>query len=282
MSFNIKNFIALALHEDVGNGDYSSLACIPQAANGAAILKVKQQGILSGIDEAIEVFKHVDNQLKCAIFLKEGSAIQPGDIAFQVNGNIRSILKAERLVLNMMQRMSGIATLTQQFVEAVKPFKAQILDTRKTVPNFRYFEKKAVLAGGGRNHRMGLFDLIMLKDNHISYAGGIQNAIHATLDFLRNEKLDLKIEIEAKNLEEVKEILRIGHIHRIMLDNFNLSDMFKAIELIHGKYETEISGGVSLQNITEIAATGVDFISVGAITHAAKALDLSLKAKILS
>lgn len=282
MDLFFKKFIESALQEDVGEGDYSSLACIAANAQGEAVLKVKQAGILSGLEEAVAIFNYIDATLNCEILLKDGTSIQPGDIAFVVKGNVRSILKAERLVLNVMQRMSGIATLTHQFVAAAHPHKARILDTRKTVPNFRYFEKKAVKTGGGSNHRFGLYDMIMLKDNHIDFAGSIEKAINATQNFLKQENLDLKIEIEAKNMDDVKEILRIGQVHRIMLDNFKLPEMYEAISLINGNYETEISGGVNLENVAKIAATGVDFISVGMITHGAKALDLSLKAKMTS
>lgn len=275
---NLLDFISRALEEDVGPGDYTSLACVPDDAEKTALLYVKEEGIIAGIEEARAVFEFVDNTLKLLLYVSEGTLVKPGDVVFSISGRARSILKAERLVLNIMQRMSGIATLTHKYVKAVEGYRAKILDTRKTTPNFRYFEKKAVRVGGGENHRFGLFDMIMIKDNHISYAGSIAEAIIRARQFLTEHDLPLKIEIEAATLQQVAEIIRVGMVDRIMLDNFSLPDIHKAVQLIDGRFETEVSGGVSLANIRSIAATGVDFISVGALTHSYKSLDLSLKA----
>jgi nicotinate-nucleotide pyrophosphorylase (carboxylating) len=275
---NLQQFIEQAILEDIGTGDHTSLACIPHNAESSAILKVKDTGILAGLEEALVVFSMVDNNLKIETYLQDGAAIKPGDIAFKVQGKAQSILMAERLVLNIMQRMSGVASLTNKFVKAVEGYPAKILDTRKTTPNFRYFEKKAVKIGGGENHRFALYDMMMIKDNHISYAGGIQKAIERANEYLKVNNLSLKIEIEAGNINQVKEILSIGNIHRIMLDNFSLADMHEAVKLIDGRFETEISGGVTLDTVRDFAATGVNYISVGALTHSAKSLDLSLKA----
>lgn len=275
---NLQQFIEQAIMEDIGNGDHTSLACIPHDAESSAILKVKDNGILAGMEEAFLVFSMIDNTLQIESYLQDGAAIKHGDIAFKVSGKAQSILKAERLVLNIMQRMSGIATLTNRFVKAAESYPAKILDTRKTTPNFRYFEKKAVKIGGGKNHRFALYDMIMIKDNHISYAGGIDAAIIRANEYLKQNNLLLKIEIEASNLNQVKEILSIGNVHRIMLDNFSLANMHEAVKLIDKRFETEISGGVTLETIRDFAATGVDYISVGALTHSAKSLDLSLKA----
>jgi nicotinate-nucleotide pyrophosphorylase (carboxylating) len=275
---NLQQFIEQAIIEDIGSGDHTSLACIPHDAESSAILKVKDTGILAGMEEALVVFGMIDNNLKIETYLQDGTVIKPGDIAFKVHGKAQSILKAERLVLNIMQRMSGIASLTNKFVKATEGYPAKILDTRKTTPNFRYFEKKAVKIGGGENHRFALYDMIMIKDNHISYAGGIQESIERVNQYLAANNLNLKIEIEAANLNQVKEILSIGNVHRIMLDNFSLADMHEAVKLIDKHFETEISGGVTLDTVRDFAATGVDYISVGALTHSAKSLDLSLKA----
>ncbi len=275
---NLQQFIEQAILEDIGTGDHTSLACIPHNAESSAILKVKDTGILAGLEEALVVFSMVDNNLKIETYLQDGAAIKPGDIVFKVQGKAQSILMAERLVLNIMQRMSGVASLTNKFVKAVEGYPAKILDTRKTTPNFRYFEKKAVKIGGGENHRFALYDMMMIKDNHISYAGGIQQAIERANEYLKANNLTLKIEIEAGNINQVIEILSIGNIHRIMLDNFSLADMHEAVKLIDGRFETEISGGVTLDTVRDFATTGVDYISVGALTHSAKSLDLSLKA----
>lgn len=273
-----REFILKALEEDVGSGDYTSLACIPSNSEKKAVIKVKEHGIIAGVEEAIEIFKITDERISVDVYITDGQAVAPSDIVLSVSGNARSILKAERLALNVMQRMSGIATLTHKFVKAIAGYRAIILDTRKTTPNFRYFEKKAVRMGGGANHRFGLFDMLMIKDNHINYAGGIKQAIERANCFLKEHNLNLKIEIEAGNLQQVNEILNIGNIHRIMLDNFSLADIQQAVRLIDGRFETEVSGGVTLDNVRAIAATGVDYISVGALTHSYKSLDISLKA----
>ncbi|WP_372917084.1 carboxylating nicotinate-nucleotide diphosphorylase [Salegentibacter sp.] len=270
--------ITNALREDVGDGDHSSLACIPTEASGKAKLLVKDTGILAGVDFALQVFEKVDPGLQTKIFLKDGSEMKPGDIAFYVEGNSQSILKAERLVLNAMQRMSAIATKTKQFADVLEGTNTKILDTRKTTPGIRALEKWAVTIGGGENHRFGLFDMIMLKDNHIDFAGGITRAIQKTKDYLNDKNLDLKIIVEARNLKEIEEILKSEGVYRILIDNFNYEDTKKAIALINGKCQTESSGGITLQTAREYADCGVDYISSGALTHSVHNKDLSLKA----
>ncbi len=271
-------FIALALREDLRDGDHTSLSCIPQNSLGKAKLLVKEPGILAGMDMAKEVFKQVDDTLEVEEFLKDGQSIAPGDIAFHVYGRNQSILQAERLALNIMQRMSGIATTTNKYVQECAGTKAKVLDTRKTTPNMRSIEKLAVAVGGGVNHRFGLYDMVMVKDNHIDFAGGIKNAIDSTVSYLKSKNLDLKIEVEARGLDEVKEILKIGNVHRIMLDNFNYEDTKKAVDLIGNECEIESSGGITLETVGGYAKCGVDYVSVGALTHSVKSLDLSLKA----
>ncbi|MCW3070946.1 MAG: hypothetical protein JWO44_836 [Bacteroidetes bacterium] len=277
-NFSIPQFISRALAEDIGDGDHTSLACIPQDATGKAKLLVKENGILAGVELALQIFKAVDPALKVKILLKDGSRIKTGDIVLTVEGRSQSILVAERLVLNCMQRMSGIATKTNTLVALCKGTKAKVIDTRKTTPNLRGLEKWAVVIGGGANHRIGLYDMILIKDNHIDYAGGIPQAIKAANEYLKANKKKLKIEIEARDLDEVKQILAVGKVHRIMLDNFGYADIRKAVKLIGGKYETEASGGINEKTIRNFAKCGVDFISVGALTHHIKSLDLSLKA----
>jgi nicotinate-nucleotide pyrophosphorylase (carboxylating) len=274
----LRAFIAAALKEDIGEGDHSTLASIPESATSQARLLVKDMGILAGVELALEIFHQVDPNLKTQVLLTDGSEIKPGDIALTVFGSSRAILTAERLVLNCMQRMSGIATKTRHFVNLVKDTKCQLLDTRKTTPNFRLAEKWAVLIGGGFNHRFGLYDMIMLKDNHIDMAGGIKAAIVRTNDYLRATGKRLKIEIETRNLSEVEEVLSVGNVDVIMLDNMDIETMKKAIQQINGKYKTEASGGITEETIRNIAECGVDYISVGALTHSVKSLDLSLKA----
>ncbi len=274
----LKKLIINSLHEDIGEGDHSSLACIPGNEAGKAKLIVKQSGILAGIGVTREVFNIVDPLLSLEIFLNDGSEVKHGDIAFHVSGSVRSILKSERLVLNIMQRMSGIATATHEYAEKLKGLKTKILDTRKTSPGLRILEKEAVRIGGGMNHRMGLYDMIMLKDNHIDYAGGIPNAIKSTNEYLKSRNLNLKIEIEARSLEDIEIILATGGVDRIMLDNFNIENTLSAVRLINGRFETESSGGITLDSIRSYAECGVDFISVGALTHQIKSLDMSLKA----
>ncbi len=274
----IKLIIENAIREDVGEGDHSSLACIPQDASGKAKLLVKDTGILAGVDFAKQVFSYVDPELKVETLLEDGSPIQYGDIAFYVSGSSQSILKAERLVFNAMQRMSAIATKTNAFAELLKNTKTKILDTRKTTPGIRALEKWAVKIGGGVNHRFALYDMIMLKDNHIDFSGGVGAAIEKTQAYLRENSLDLKIIVEARNMEEIKEILKYDGIHRILIDNFNYEDTREAVALINGKTQTESSGGITLETAAEYAACGVDYISSGALTHSVYNLDLSLKA----
>jgi nicotinate-nucleotide pyrophosphorylase (carboxylating) len=274
----LRDFILRCLEEDVGDGDHSSLACIPADAYGKARLLVKENGVLAGGQVADEVFRMVDNDLKFEPFIKDGTKIVPGDVVFHISGRIQSILKAERLVLNIMQRMSGIATGTNQYVEKLKGLRTKILDTRKTTPGMRFLEKEAVRIGGGLNHRMGLYDMIMLKDNHIDYAGGIENAVRSTGDYLKRTGRKLKVEIEARNLDDVRKILETGGIDRIMLDNFSISETREAVKIIGGRYETESSGGITLDTIRGYAECGVDYISSGALTHHIKSLDMSLKA----
>lgn len=274
----LRELILRCISEDLGDGDHSSLACIPWEAEGRARLLVKEEGILAGVRVAAEVFTAIDKELRCEILIGDGNKVVPGDIPFYVSGRQQSILKAERLVLNLMQRMSGIATSTNQYVSRVKGTKARILDTRKTTPGLRFLEKEAVRIGGGMNHRMGLFDMIMLKDNHIFYAGGIEKAITTTREYLRKNERRLKIEIEARNLDDVKLIIETGGVNRIMLDNFSIEDTLTAVNLIRGRYETESSGGITLDTVRAYAECGVDFISVGALTHHIRSLDMSLKA----
>ncbi|CAN5921830.1 carboxylating nicotinate-nucleotide diphosphorylase [soil metagenome] len=275
---NITDFIRRALAEDVGDGDHSSRAAIPAEAENRAKLLVKGQGILAGVELAGYIFREVDASLSLTPGLPDGAAVAYGDVAFTVAGKARSILTAERLVLNCMQRMSGIATYTHHLRQLIAGTNARLLDTRKTTPNFRMAEKWAVLIGGGVNHRYGLYDLIMLKDNHVDFAGGIRQAIEATHAYLKQHKKFLQIEVETRNLDEVRQVLEVGGINRIMLDNMSPAAMREAVELIGGRFETEASGGVTDETIAEVAATGVDFISVGALTHSIKSLDLSLKA----
>ncbi len=275
---NIDQLIASAFTEDIGDGDHTSLACIDSSKTGKAKLLVKEKGIIAGVELANKIFHFADKNLTVDIFIKDGSRINPGDIVLEVSGSELSILKSERLVLNFMQRMSGIATATHNLNQLIKHTKAKLLDTRKTTPLLREVEKMAVKIGGGTNHRFGLYDMILLKDNHIDFCGGITKAIEKTHRYLTDNSLDLKIEVETRSLDDVKEVLAIGGIHRIMLDNFSPEKLKEAVELINGKYETEASGGINESNIREYAETGVDFISVGSLTHHIKSLDLSLKA----
>jgi nicotinate-nucleotide pyrophosphorylase (carboxylating) len=274
----INQFIDSAFLEDVGEGDHSTLSSIPAAAQGRARLIIKGEGIIAGIELARAIFSKEEINLKNDIFIQDGEPVKYGDIAFTVEGSIHSILKAERLVLNCMQRMSGIATLTNHFNKLISGTSARLLDTRKTTPNFRLPEKWAVFVGGGTNHRHGLFDMIILKDNHVDFAGGISQALKAAKRYVKENNKDLKIEIETRNIEEVKEACEEGGFHRIMLDNMSPDLMREAVRFIAGKFETEASGGVNENNIRTIAETGVDFISVGALTHSVKSMDMSLKA----
>jgi nicotinate-nucleotide pyrophosphorylase (carboxylating) len=277
---NTQAFIAAALNEDIGSGDHSTLAAIDRYAMGKAILKVKEDGILAGVQLAQDIFHYLEPEATFTIYKNDGDAVKYGDVAFEVTAKVHTILQAERLSLNCMQRMSGIATLTNQYVQKIKGYKARILDTRKTTPLFRAFEKQAVKIGGGENHRMGLYDMVMLKDNHIDFCGGIEKAIEKTQLYLAANNLDLNIEVETRTIDDVKRVLAVGGIHRIMLDNYTPEQLAEAVKLINGKYETEASGGISLDTIEAFAKTGVDYISVGAIIHHAVSMDLSLKAQI--
>ena len=271
-------FLETALREDIGDGDHSSLACIPASSKGVVRLLVKDDGIIAGMEIARRIFNRIDPELKFDPLVMDGDRVRNGDIAFIIDGSVLSILKSERLILNVMQRMSGIATLTRAYVRKLEGLKTRILDTRKTVPGMRILDKEAVRIGGGMNHRMGLYDMIMLKDNHIDFAGGIAKAIARIHEYLDRKGKDLKIEIEARSLHDVREILDAGGVDRIMLDNFSIPNTRRAVELINGRYETESSGRITLNNIREYAECGVDFISIGALTHQVPSLDLSLKA----
>lgn len=271
-------FIKNAIAEDVGDGDHTSLSTIPKNTQGKAKLIVKEDGILAGVELALEIFNQIDANLKVNVSITDGASVKYGDIAFTVEGSTHSILLAERLVLNCMQRMSGIATKTNRIVAALQSYKTKVLDTRKTTPGLRYLEKWAVKIGGGVNHRIGLYDMILIKDNHVDYAGGIANAITAANNYLQETGKKLAIEIEVRNLEELKQVLEVGKVDRIMLDNFELPLLKQAVDLIDGKFTTEASGGIVEENVTDYAECGVDFISMGALTHSVKSLDLSLKA----
>ena len=274
----IDQFIISSLNEDVGDGDHTSLATIPAEITGKAKLLVKDSGILAGVELAAEIFKIVDDRLKVNVFLQDGAKIKYGDIAFEVEGSAQSILKAERLVLNCMQHMSGVATRTREIVDVLKGTNTQVLDTRKTTPGMRYLEKWAVRIGGGVNHRFGLYDMILIKDNHVDYAGGISEAIEGAKNYLAANHKKLAIEIEVRNIEELDEVLQNGGVDRILLDNFNFSDLRDAVDMIEGKFITEASGGITIDNVREYAECGVDYVSIGALTHSVKSLDLSLKA----
>jgi len=271
-----------ALKEDIGDGDHSTLCCIPAGVNGRAVLKIKQDGIIAGIELAEKIFRQLQPTAVFSSFCKDGDVVKSGEKAFEIEAKVHTILQCERLVLNCMQRMSGIATLTRQFAEKIKSYKTKILDTRKTTPNFRLLEKEAVRIGGGENHRMGLYDMIMLKDNHIDYAGGIEKAIQAACEYVQINKPGMQIEVETRTLDDVRKILDFGKekIHRIMLDNFTPSMIVEALDIIKDQFETEASGGINLDNLVEYAETGVDYVSIGALIHQAKSLDLSLKAVI--
>jgi nicotinate-nucleotide pyrophosphorylase (carboxylating) len=277
----LQSFIAQAIEEDIGDGDHSSIATLPADLSGKATLKVKEKGVIAGLELAEAVFRQVDNHLHITFFKKDGSKVENGVTVLEVKGPVRSILGAERLVLNCLQRMSGIATRTHRLCKLIGHTKAKILDTRKTTPNMRPLEKWAVAIGGGQNHRFALYDMIMLKDNHVDYAGGIKPALDATRLYLKRTGKQLKVEIETRNLSEVEEVLEAGGADIIMLDNMDLPVMAEALRMIDGRIKTEASGGITEANIVEIAETGVDFISIGALTHSVKSLDMSLKAEIV-
>jgi nicotinate-nucleotide pyrophosphorylase (carboxylating) len=272
------DLIALAFAEDIGDGDHTTLCSIPPDATGKSRLLIKENGILAGVGAAQRIFNFFDTALRMEIFIQDGAEVKNGDIAFTVEGKVQSILQTERLVLNVMQRMSGIATVTHRYVKALEGTKTRVLDTRKTTPGMRILEKEAVRIGGGTNHRTGLYDMILLKDNHVDFAGGIRQAITRARNYLKENNKNLKIEIEVRNFDELEEALTTGGIDRIMLDNFNIDDTREAVKRIAGRYETESSGGITFDTLRAYAACGVDFISVGALTHSVKSLDMSLKA----
>lgn len=274
-------FIEQALQEDVGDGDHTSLATVPKGRQGKAEVLIKDQGILSGIEEAVAIFHQVDPALEVEVLIQDGSAVQYGDKPLIVQGNIHSILMAERLVLNVMQRMSGIATITNSIASLISGTKAKVLDTRKTTPLLRFLEKKAVRTGGGTNHRTGLYDMILIKDNHVDYAGGIKEAILAANDYRKNLHKSIQIEIEVRNMEELKTAIEVGQVDRIMLDNFSPELTKEAVDLIDGRFIIESSGGINAATVRSYAEAGVDFISIGGLTHSVKSLDISLKASLL-
>ena len=274
----IDELIDLAFAEDIGDGDHTTLCCIPDTAMGKSRLLIKEPGILAGVEIARKIFHRFDPDLKMTVYIEDGTAVKPGDVAFVVEGRVQSLLQTERLMLNVMQRMSGIATMTHRYVKKLEGLQTRILDTRKTTPGMRMLEKEAVKIGGGVNHRIGLFDMILLKDNHVDFAGGIENAISRCHDYLKAKGKDLKIEIEVRNLDELKEVMRVGGVDRIMLDNFSPELTREAVKIVGGKYEIESSGGITFDTIRDYAESGVDFVSVGALTHSVKGLDMSFKA----
>jgi nicotinate-nucleotide pyrophosphorylase (carboxylating) len=274
----LHELITKAIQEDRGDGDHTSLSCIPAGNTSKAKLLVKEDGVLAGMRVALEIFKQIDADLSIEILKQDGDMVRKGDVAFFVSGSVHSILLAERLVLNLMQRMSGIATITHSILQELKGTKTRVLDTRKTTPLLRELEKEAVRIGGGTNHRFGLFDMILIKDNHVDYAGGIQQALQAAQNYLKEKGKNLQIEIETRNLEELRQALEHGGFHRVMFDNYSFEDLRKGVAMVNGAYETEASGGITPENVRAYAETGVDFISMGCLTHSVKSLDLSLKA----
>ena len=274
----INSLLELAFAEDIGYGDHTTLCSIPASEIGSSKLLIKEEGILAGVNVAKDVFYKFDPELKVEVFIEDGAHVKPGDVAFVVTGKVQSLLQTERLVLNLMQRMSGIATITNKYVKLLEGTKTKVLDTRKTTPGLRMLEKQAVKIGGGENHRIGLFDMILLKDNHVDFAGGIKNAITRAKQYLKEKNKDLKIEIEVRNFDELNEALNVGGVDRIMLDNFTVEDTRKAVDIVNGRVELESSGGITFETIRDYAVTGVDYVSVGALTHSVKSLDMSLKA----
>ena len=274
----IDELITLAFAEDIGDGDHTTLCCIPSTEMGKNRLIIKESGVLAGVEMAQRIFKHFDPDMRMDIFICDGAEVKRGDIAFTVEGRVQSLLQTERLVLNVMQRMSGIATTTRRYVKALEGTKTRVLDTRKTTPGMRMLEKEAVRIGGGVNHRIGLFDMILLKDNHVDFAGGIEQAITRAQSYLEEKRKKLKIEIEVRNFKELDEVMKVGGVDRIMLDNFSPSDTREAVRRIGGRYETESSGGITFDTLRDYAECGVDYISVGALTHSIQSLDMSLKA----
>ena len=278
MTDNLEQLIPLWFAEDIGDGDHTTLSCIPTDAMGKSQLIIKENGVLAGITIAREIFKAFDPELKMTVFIQDGTEVKVGDVAFVVEGKIQSLLQTERLMLNIMQRMSGVATRTREYVKLLEGTKTNVLDTRKTTPGLRLLEKEAVKIGGGVNHRIGLYDMILLKDNHVDFAGGIDKAIQRAKAYLQSKGKDLKIEIEVRNFDELSQVMSIGGVDRIMLDNFSVENTRKAVEIINGKYETESSGGITFETLRQYAECGVDYISVGALTHSVKSLDMSFKA----
>ena len=274
----IDELITLAFSEDIGDGDHTTLCCIPDTEMGKQKLLVKEAGVLAGVDMARRVINYFDPELKMTTYIEDGAEVKPGDVAFVVEGRVQSLLQVERTMLNIMQRMSGIATTTRKYVRLLEGTGTRVLDTRKTTPGLRMIEKEAVRIGGGVNHRIGLFDMILLKDNHVDFAGGIENAIVRAKEYLKAKGKDLKIEIEVRNMDELKEVLRVGGVNRIMLDNFSTDMTREAVQLINHRFETESSGGITIDTIRSYAECGVDFVSVGALTHSVKGLDMSFKA----
>ncbi len=274
----LEAFIQVALKEDVGDGDHTSLSTIPAGAESSAYLLIKETGILAGLKIAQKIFHRIDKDLKIEVFMRDGDSVKPGDRVLEVSGSVHSILLAERLVLNTMQRMSGIATVTSKVVGILKGTKTKVLDTRKTTPGIRFLEKEAVKIGGGMNHRFGLYDMILIKDNHVDYSGGIQQALDNANAYLKRTGKSLKIELETRNPEEVQQAIDHGGLQRIMFDNFSPEAMKKAVEMVAGRFETEASGGITIENARDYAETGVDYLSMGALTHSVKSLDMSLKA----
>ena len=273
-----KKFIPIWFAEDIGDGDHTTFSCIPSDAKGKSRLIIKEAGILAGVEVAREIFRQFDPELKMTVYIHDGASVKPNDIAFDVEGKIRSLLQTERLMLNIMQRMSGVATRTREYVKLLEGTKTRVLDTRKTTPGLRLLEKEAVRIGGGTNHRIGLFDMILLKDNHVDFAGGITNAIRSANEYLKKNNKQLKIEIEVRNFDELQQVLSVGGVDRIMLDNFTPENTRKAVEMIGGQYETESSGGITFDTLRQYAECSVDYISVGALTHSVKSLDMSFKA----
>ncbi len=270
--------IDLAFAEDIGDGDHTTLCCIPADAMGKSRLLIKEEGVLAGVEVAKEVFRRFDPEMEVEVLMPDGAHVKPGDVAMVVTGRVQSLLQTERLMLNIMQRMSGIATMTRRYVERLEGTKTRVLDTRKTTPGMRMLEKAAVKIGGGVNHRIGLFDMILVKDNHVDFAGGIANAISRCHAYLKEKGKDLKIEIEVRNFDELQQVLDLGGVDRIMLDNFSVADTRKAVQMVGGRFETESSGGITFDTLRDYAECGVDFISVGALTHSVKGLDMSFKA----
>lgn len=278
MTNEFEQLISLWFAEDIGDGDHTTLSCIPETAKGKSQLIIKEDGVLAGVEVARQIFHAFDPELQMTVYVQDGANVKVGDIAFVVEGKIQSLLQTERLMLNIMQRMSGVATRTRQYVSKLEGTKTRVLDTRKTTPGLRLLEKEAVKIGGGVNHRIGLYDMILLKDNHVDFAGGIDKAILRAKDYLKAKGKDLKIEIEVRNFDELAQVMKIGGVDRIMLDNFSVENTRKAVQIIDGKYETESSGGITFDTLRDYAECSVDFISVGALTHSVKSLDMSFKA----